>query len=492
MWGRVAMSESDQLRAENARLTARVAELEAQLAELPIDRTSLYRMTDAAPWGALVINVGHRVDYANPAFERWLLKPPPAMGEPVREVVTPSLMALLEEPVASALAGAPKMSEHQVADVRGEQREVRLFVAPRGSIAMGVTGCVVTLYDVTETRALDRSARENEARLSRISAVIPSVIYILDVETSLPVWVGGRGARISGVTQDEFFRRPIEMIQQLIHPDDRESLIARREDLLTRPDGDICEVEFRVRRGDGGYGWVLDRGVVFERATDGKVTKILSALIDIDDRKRAEERRTLLIHELNHRVKNTLASVQSIARQTLRAGRPVDQAFDIFTDRLVALSAAHDVLTRENWQGANLREMALEALSPFSAQGERRIAVSGPDVRLNARSAVALAMALHELGTNAVKYGALSGEDGEVRLAWRTRRDGAVGRLELEWRESGGPPVVAPTRHGFGSRLLAHGLPAELDGTAELDFAPEGVAWKVTAPIEAGLMLESA
>src|SRR4030095_7663000 len=185
---------------------------------------------------------------------------------------------------------------------------------------------------------------------------------------------------------------------------------------------------------DGAYTWVLDRAVVFERAADGSVTRILSALIDIDDRKRAEERRIMLINELNHRVKNTLASVQSIARQTLSAGRPPHETIDIFTDRLVALSAAHDVLTRENWEGANLREIALGALSPFAAHGEGRLGVHGPDVRLSARAVVALAMALHELATNAVKYGALSGSSGEVRLSWRARDGGSGPHLELEWR----------------------------------------------------------
>ena len=137
------MSNSDPLKAEIARLSQRVAELEAQLAELPIDRNSLYRMTDAAPWGALVINLDHRLDYANPAFERWLLKPPPAVGELAEEVVAPTLLALLQAPIASALAGAPKMSEDRIADAAGELREIRVYVAPRGGVR-GITGCVVS------------------------------------------------------------------------------------------------------------------------------------------------------------------------------------------------------------------------------------------------------------------------------------------------------------------------------------------------------------
>src|SRR5690606_33704244 len=159
---------------------------------------------------------------------------------------------------------------------------------------------------------------------------------------------------------------------------------------------------------DGAFRWILDRAVAFERDETGQVIKTLCTAIDIDERKRADERRILLINELNHRVKNTLAAVQSIARQTLRAGRPPEQALELFTARLVALSGAHNVLTRENWEGAGLREIVAGALDPFGAQGEGRLEASGPDVRLSARSALALAMALHELATNAAKYGALS------------------------------------------------------------------------------------
>jgi two-component sensor histidine kinase len=209
--------------------------------------------------------------------------------------------------------------------------------------------------------------------------------------------------------------------------------------------------------------------------------KTLSAAIDIDERKRAEERRTLLINELNHRVKNTLAAVQSIARQTLRSDRDLAEANEVFTARLVSLSAAHDVLTRENWEGAGLREVVHVALAPFD---ESRIAAVGREVRLGARAALALGMALHELATNATKYGALSTEAGGVTLTWRARRGDEGWLLDLEWREHGGPRVEAPKRRGFGSRLLTQGVRSDLNGAAELEFAPEGVICRITAPLE--------
>ncbi|WP_293905083.1 HWE histidine kinase domain-containing protein [Phenylobacterium sp.] len=484
---------SEKLRAENERLAARVADLEAQLAaKPPIDRISLYRMAQNAPWGVMAINPEGVIDYANPAFQRWLTQPAPAWGLRRQDAVAPQFLAVMQAPFDAALQGVPHESDVSLRDVSGELREMHMHIMPRGTTATGITGAIVSLYDVTETQALDRSVRENEARLGHINAVVPSVIYIYDTEIGCPIWFGGRVVQVLGYTADEIAERPEELRGRLVHPDDLPKVMARIEQLAQRPDGEVGELEFRILRRDGAFRWVLDRAVVFERTPDGRVLKTLSAAIDIDDRRRAEERRTTLINELNHRVKNTLAAVQSIARQTLRHGRPPELTVELFTDRLVALSAAHDVLTRENWEGAGLHEIVDGALKPFEAHGEGRIAVAGPEVRLGSRAALALAMALHELATNAVKYGALSGEAGKVALTWRAHQAAGAARLELEWRESGGPRVAPPTSSGFGSRLLTQGLAADLAGAAELNFAPDGLVCRITAPLEATPLLELA
>ena len=478
------MLDPDELKAENARLAARVAELEAQLAaKPPIDRGSLYRMVNNAPWGILAANAEGVLDYANPAFQRWLTVPAPAWGQPREAVVAPELHAALDGPYLAALTGQIYEADLSLNDATGERRDIRVQIMPRGHPRDGITGAIVSLYDVTETQALDRTVRENEARLTHINAVTPSVMYIFDVDLGYPIWAGGRSGVILGIDADEVPARSPELRGRLILEEDRPIVIQRLIDLNAMPDGTVCEAEFRVNRPDGGLRWILDRAVVFERNAEGRVVKTLSAAIDIDDRKRAEERRTMLINELNHRVKNTLASVQSIARQTLRQGRSAAQMEELFTARLIAMSAAHDVLTRENWEGADLREIVDGALGPFQAKGDDRFEVSGPDVRLGSRAALAIAMALHELATNAVKYGALSGEVGQVTLGWAARKAGDGARLELDWREHGGPPVAPPRTTGFGSRLLTQGLAADLSGAAELTFAPGGVVCRITAPL---------
>lgn len=474
---------SDKLRAETARLTARVAELERQLAaKPPIDRASLYRMADNAPWAIFSLNDRGDIDYANPPAQRWLSKPVPASGEPQTGTVAPALLDALTAPLASAFKGQSYAAELELADASGEPRAVRLHLEPRGAGGAKINGVVLTLYDVTSTQAMDRSVRDNEARLTHINAVSPTANYLFDFETGSPTWVGGRTERVYGYTAEDLQAGGADLIRSLIHPEDFPKVGQRLSYLSRAPDGEVSEFELRVLRREGGYRWVLDRAVAFERNAAGRITKTLSAALDIDERKRAEERRTLLINELNHRVKNTLASVQSIARQTLRSGRPAEEIGEIFTGRLMALASAHDVLTRENWEGAGLAKIVETALAPFD---ERRIARAGPDARLDARAALALGMALHELATNASKYGALSNEEGRVDLSWRLYTSAGAPTLDLVWRESGGPPVTPPKRRGFGSRLLAQGIRSELNGSAELSFAPDGVACRIVAPLGA-------
>jgi two-component sensor histidine kinase len=200
---------------------------------------------------------------------------------------------------------------------------------------------------------------------------------------------------------------------------------------------------------------------------------------------RDQARLRLLINELNHRVKNTLATVQSIVAQTLRGAEATSRNRDMLTARLLALSKAHDVLTSEQWSGADLREIAAKAAQPFrSGLGEERIRLSGPEVRLPPKTAIAVALALHELATNAVKYGALSTAEGHVEFTWTCAPRDTCRELHMVWREVGGPPVAPPTRTGFGSRLIERGLSADLNGKVELTFPPEGVVCVIDATLE--------
>lgn len=200
------------------------------------------------------------------------------------------------------------------------------------------------------------------------------------------------------------------------------------------------------------------------------------------ERKRTEEHQRLLVNELNHRVKNTLAVVQAIASQTFKDASLRPETRQAFESRLAALAAAHDLLTTENWETASLRQVIEKAGLGCGADAGR-LDIGGPDLRVPPRTAVSIVMAVHELCTNAVKYGALSNESGTVAVTWDvTEVDGAAA-LRLSWVEQGGPPVSSPGRKGFGTRMIERSLAADLGGTVTLEFPPEGVRCTVEAPL---------
>ncbi len=272
----------------------------------------------------------------------------------------------------------------------------------------------------------------------------------------------------------------VDDLLALVHPDDRQ----KRQDAISRAIAEHAEmeVEYRTRRPDGSIGWVLARGrAVYE---NGEAVRMAGISLDITARKVAEERQVLLINELNHRVKNTLASVQSLAMQTYRTADGGGGADQAFTERLYALARVHDLLSETAWEGASLADVVGQTLAPY-AEPDGRFTITGPVVRLIPNAAVTLNMTFHELATNAVKYGALSTPAGRIDIAWRTEGDD----LAIDWRETGGPRVAEPTRRGFGSRLIEHGLARELGGEARLAFRPDGVVCHIRAPISGKLSL---
>lgn len=240
------------------------------------------------------------------------------------------------------------------------------------------------------------------------------------------------------------------------------------------------DVECRYRFPEGRENWVRVSAVPVRRP-DGGVAAVVSSIQDIDEQKRAADRQRLLLEELNHRVKNTLAIVQSIAMQTLRVCPNPTEFAESFEGRLQALAQAHNLLTQTRWQGATLQEVVDLTLGPYPGN---QVQAGGPSIHLASAVAVSLHLALHELATNAAKFGALSGGQGCVRLSW-SLCDEPVPVVRIDWQESGGPPVVPPPRRGFGTRLLEQGLAYDLDANVTLIFNPEGLHCLITFPLSA-------
>jgi two-component sensor histidine kinase len=197
---------------------------------------------------------------------------------------------------------------------------------------------------------------------------------------------------------------------------------------------------------------------------------------------RGEMLHDLLVEELNHRVKNTLAILQAVAVQTFRSASKAER--EKFEGRLGALAEAHNLLSTEKWQGSELQDVVSRVLQPYLLNNPERIRMSGPSVPLSPRLAVVLSMILHEMATNAAKYGALSNDTGTAALDWEIITENAGPKLRLVWTEAGGPPVVAPVQRGFGSRLIERSARDQLGGEATVDFLPRGVVYTVTCALE--------
>jgi PAS domain S-box-containing protein len=327
--------------------------------------------------------------------------------------------------------------------------------------------------DITERKR----AQENSARLAAIVSSSSDAIVSVSAE-DLRIITWNRGAEtLFGYSEREALGAPASLLVAPLHLTEAET----ETGVFHRT---IAEGQLKIdavrRRKDG---TLVAVSVSAARMVDaeGRVLGVSAIFRDITDRKRWEEHQRLLIGELNHRVKNTLATVQSIASQTLRNAPTTQEARDALESRLMALSRAHNVLTRENWESASLMEIVDQAVEPYTGGRENRLRREGPAVRLQPRTALALSMALQELATNAVKYGSLSNETGEVRVSWRVH--GQEPRLHLRWVEVGGPRVAPPQRRGFGTRLIERSLAQDLNGEVRIQFAPLGLVCTVDAPL---------
>lgn len=437
--------------------------------------------------GAVMLSAEALVLYGNATLARLLGVPSERLlGHRFGRFVCEADLAAFDQ-----LLAAGGTAEISLRRPSGEAFPARLSLGQLDTDAGAVMCGVVT--DLTAANALAREISDSRSRLAvekanrevdeRYRLILESAtdVAIMSTDFAGQVTIWSAGAQgILGWTADEVIGGPIPAIWSR---EDRRSGAPEQEVATALKNGRAEAERWHLRR-DGSRFWG-DSLMMPLRNHEGDAVGFLKILHDRTDQRRAIENQQTLINELNHRVKNTLSTVQSIAIQTLRTALSPADARQALDDRLIALSSAHDVLTRQSWESAELSDIVTAAMAAYADRHEARIEVSGQEVRLRPRVALALSMALHELATNAVKYGALSNPVGQIAIHWTCQPAEGSRRLKIIWSENGGPTVDPPQHQGFGTRLIRRTLAAELEGQVAMDFAPSGLVCVIDATIEA-------
>lgn len=357
----------------------------------------------------------------------------------------------------------------------GSDYWVSWSVSPVRSEKGAVSHFMLVQHDITERRTAQTALSQALEKLSFHVNNSPLGVIEWDEEFRVMFWSAGAERMFGWSALDVVGKRPEEwdiifdadrtavgeVIARLMDGRDSRNLSSNRNLTLS---GDVIDCEW--------YNSAL-------RTPEGRLVSILSLVRDVTDRRRTEDHQRLMMRELDHRVKNNLAAVAGIAERTLDASGSLDEFRASFLGRIDAMSRAHGVLARSNWTGVGLGALVSQVLAPYS----ERLDLSGPEVMLRAAEGTILAMVFHELGVNAAKYGALAAGGGRIGVCWRVDGSGERSVLEVDWSETGGPPVRSPARSGFGTEFIREAVSYELKGSAEITYESSGLACRLKVPL---------
>jgi two-component system CheB/CheR fusion protein len=392
-------------------------------------------------------------------------------GRPLTEIVSLLAYEDLRRDVAKVLRELTVIERELELHDRGASFVMR--IRPYRSIERVISGVVITFVDVTARKNAERAQSVSERRFTAI--VNQAAVGVAETDPAGRFLLTNAAFETMAGRSAENLQRLRR--QELISPDNAED-INERFDQAVR-DGQPFEAEYRLRRADGTTVWVHDSISVLGDS-DGRAKSVISVTLEIDQRKRAEEQAALLLGELDHRVKNILAIVSSIVAQTLKANLSPEAFAETIAGRITAITRAHTLLTNRGGGGpGTLRDLIDTEVKPYEGQDLR---VEGPDIVLTPKAGLSVAMAIHELASNAAKYGSLSDLKGQLAVSWAVT-DGPDRRLRLSWTETGGPAVPGPpSKRGFGTTVIERSLGYEFDAEVERTFAASGVICIIDLP----------
>ncbi|WP_132537444.1 PAS domain-containing protein [Rhizobium sp. PP-F2F-G48] len=467
--------------------------LSAELHEAAMrEADSMRRLFESAPSFLCTLEGPHHVvKIVNGAFSR-LIGPRASVGRLFRSVLPEledqQVLKLFDRVYATGEALTGRGELIRLKRFAGEAEEdfyLNFVIQPIRDLQGRITGLFIEGHDVTDLKRAELALRQRELQLQlALSSAEMGVWEAVIVDGR--VVATSEDARASFLLGRQSTERPsFETFVAHVHPDDRPSLDRSVEKALDPLGEGHLDVEYRVLSGeDRPERWIHARAQV---VAEGQTTRLIGTVRDITAIKDAESQYTLLNGELQHRIKNTLAMVSAIASQTLK-GEAILEQRDTFNARLHTLAHAHDLLMGEAQEKGSIREVIETALAPHRAAAAQ-FDVSGPDLSLSPKQTLSLALAMHELATNAAKYGALSTPNGRVLVNWEQAMSGSDARgFAMRWEEQGGPTVLQPTRSGFGSRLITRVLAADFKGDVKLDYTPGGLICTLVSrfPVDAG------
>jgi PAS domain S-box-containing protein len=392
------------------------------------------------------------------------------LGRTVRECV-PALADSVEAIVRSIMTSGEPVTGIEVAGQRPDQNEDRAWITywhPVRSAGGEIVGVNVAAEEITERKRAEAALRASERQFHTLADSIPQLVWMADADGNI-FWVNSHWHDYTGVAPGN--ASPGDW-QSLLTP--ASLLEAKRNWAQSLRAGTALEMELCLLGKDGQYRPFLTRAIPLRDAAS-TVYRWIGTHVDISEQKRREEHIRFIVAELSHRTKNLLAVVMAVANQTAQYSGDVKQYQMRFSERLQSLAHCHDLLVKDNWQGASFHDLVSAQMRPFGQTNAGRIEAAGPPVVLKPDAVQHLGLALHELATNASKHGALSGPHGEVLIRWQV--DEADEKIRIHWREKGGPPVTPPQRRGFGRVVIEQVVTRALNGSGMLDFSPAGVNW---------------
>ena len=357
----------------------------------------------------------------------------------------------------------------------GSLVDISLTVSPVRDGTGRIVGASKIARDITLHKRAEQALQESEERFRNLANTVPDFVWTAEPDGTI-TFANERWFEYCGIAPEQNARGWPEPV---LHPDDRERCHAAWSRALR--EGAEYEIEVRTRRYDGEYRWLLVRATPV-RDPDGRIIVWVGSTTDIHDRRQAEERQRMLTAELSHRVKNMLAVVQVLAERSAARASSVADSIEAFRGRLQALSAAHDALIAGDWNWASLASLVQTALEPYFGEADR-IRLDVQDLRLDPTLALTLALGLHELATNAAKYGALCSPTGRVALIAHVHAGDPGEELRMVWQEIGGPVVDRPTAAGFGTTMLCQAIEYQHKGRVELDWRKEGLICRIALPL---------